>query len=208
MELFLTSAANVVTKDITTKIDTKGKKLVFIYTAAEVEEGGKDADWCQADRQSLIDVGFELGDYTISEKSADELEKELGGFDVIFVSGGNTFYLLQQAQKSGFIEVVKDLLNRGKLYIGSSAGSCVAGPSIYPIRNIDSPDMAPKLNGYDGFGLVNFLVLPHWGSLDFKTEYVGSTELNYSEDQVPMVILTDRQYVWVRDGKFEIVEVK
>lgn len=206
MQLFLTSSVNFVAGDIAKRIETKGKKLVFIYTAAEVEKGGLNADWCQEDRQALVEIGFEVTDYTISNKQKLDLENDLRDFEVIFVSGGNTFYLLQQARKSGFVEVVKDLVNQGKIYIGSSAGSCIAGPNIYPTRSLDNPSKAPELHEYTGFNLVNFLVLPHWGSLIFKDEYTQSTELIYAEDQIPMVILTDQQYVWVKDGKFEIVE--
>jgi dipeptidase E len=135
------------------------------------------------------------------------LEIELDNFDVIFVSGGNTFYLLQQAQKSGFIEVIKDLVNQDKTYIGSSAGSCIAGPNIEATRAIDNALLATELRGTTGFKMVNFVVFPHWGSPYFKNEYIESTKLVYSVDQVPVVILTDKQYVWVRDEKLEIVEV-
>jgi dipeptidase E len=197
-----------VADDIAKRIDTKGKKLAFIYTAAEVEEGGKEADWCQADRKALVDIGFEVTDYTVSGKLKLELEAELAPFDVLYVSGGNTFYLLQQAQQSEFDDVVKKLVNSGKIYIGTSAGSVIAGPNIEATNTIDNAKQAPELSGTVGFNLVNFLIFPHWGSAYFRDLYLDRRlEFSYNENQLPIIILTDRQYVWVKDNAFEIVEV-
>lgn len=210
MELFLTSSVNFVAKDIAKKIETKGKKLAFIFTAAEVEEGGINADWCQEDRESLVDVGYEVTDYTISNKNQSELNEELGRFDVIYVSGGNSLYLLQQSQISGFIEVIRDLvIKQGKIYISTSAGSVVAGSDLYPTHRLDNPELAPNLKGFKGYSLVNFAILPHWGSDNFKERYLNRRlEHAYLDNSVPLVALTNSQYVWVKDGKFEIVEVK
>lgn len=209
MQLFLTSSVNEVASDIAKRIKTKNKTLAFIYTAAEVEEGGKDADWCQADRKALVDIGFDVTDYTISEKTKTQLEEELGILDVIFVSGGNTFYLLQQAQQSGFVKVVRELvIAKGKTYIGSSAGSIIAGPDTYPTHRIDKVSVAPHLNGYKGFDLVNFCVFPHWGSEYFKDLYLNKRlDFAYSKNQVPIVLLTDKQYVWVKNESLQIIEV-
>jgi dipeptidase E len=129
---------------------------------------------------------------------------------VIYVSGGNQFFLLQQAQKSGFVEVIRNLIiEKGRMYIGTSAGSIVAGPDTYPTYNIDDVRLAPDLKGYEGFGLVNFCIFPHWGSAFFKDLYLNNRlDFAYKDTQLPIVILTDKQYVRVKDGTFEIVEVK
>lgn len=207
-QLFLTSSVNEVAKDIATRMETRGKKLVFIDTAAEVEEG--DKEWLKNDRRALTDVGFLVTDYSISNKTKAELNKDLGNFEVIYVSGGNTFYLLLQAQVSGFIEVVRDLvLNQGKTYIGTSAGSIIAGPDTYPTYRLDDASLAPQLDGFKGFDLVNFCILPHWGSEHFKALYLNKRlEHAYHDKQIPLIALTDSQYVQVQGDKLEIIDVK
>ena len=87
-QLFLTSSVNMVAHDIATRMDTKDKKIVFIDTAAEVEEG--DKTWLMNDRQSLVDAGFMVTDYTMSGKTKEELAKDLAVYDAIYMSGGNS----------------------------------------------------------------------------------------------------------------------
>jgi hypothetical protein len=66
MQLFLTSSVNEVARDIATKMETKNKKLAFIYTAAEVEEGSARMQiGAKRTENRLVDasvneVGFEV----------------------------------------------------------------------------------------------------------------------------------------------------
>jgi dipeptidase E len=207
-KLFLTSSIHAVAQDIAKRTDLpKGKNLVFIDTAAEGEEG--DETWLENDRQSLVDAGFDVDDYTITGKKKHELEKDLAGFDYIYLSGGNTFYLLQQSKKSGFTDAVKDLvIKKGKTYIGSSAGSIIAGPKLpeYLVQ-LDDPQDTDMVE-LEAYGFVNFTILPHWGSKDFKKRYLESRlDIAYKEDQVPLLLLTDNQYVYIQDEQMEIVDV-
>jgi dipeptidase E len=206
-QLFLTSTVSVVARDIATKINTKGKKLVFIDTAAEVKEG--DKSWLENDRQALLDIGYQITNYTISDKSSEQLMSDLKKFDAIYMCGGNSLYLLQQSQLSGFIEIIRELvLKQGKTYIGTSAGSVVAGPDMYPVYRLEKAVMAPKLKGYKSYSLVNFCILPHWGSDHFRELYLNRRlEHAYLPNQVPLIVLTDNQYVWVRDDQMEIIVV-
>lgn len=206
MELFLTSSVHAVARDIAQKVDlSKGSKLVFIDTAAEVKEG--DLEWQKNDRQALVDAGFAVSDYTITGKTKSELEADLDNFDYLYLSGGNTAYLLEQSQKSGFIEVVRELVrNKGKIYIGTSGGSIIAGPKL-PDYFLD--DEERDLMSEECYGFVNFTLLPHWGREDFRKKYLEERlGIVFRDDQVPLLLLTDKQYVHVRDGGMEIVEVK
>ncbi len=205
-KIFLTSSVHAVAHDIAKKVDlSKGNKLVFIDTAAEVKKG--DKTWLKNDRRALVTAGFDVSDYTISNKTKSQLEKDLTTFDYIYLSGGSTFYLLQQSQKSGFVAVVKDLvLRKGKTYIGTSAGSIIAGKKC-PDYLLGNEEIL-ELENHNGYGFVNFTILPHWGSKDFRERYLGSRlEIAYKKDQVPLLLLTDTQYVHIQDEWAEIVDV-
>lgn len=205
MELFLTSSVHAVAHDIAKKVDlSKANKLVFIDTAAEAEKG--DKTWLKNDRQALVDAGFIVSDYSITDKSRNQLENDLNGFDYIYLSGGNTSYLLQQSQKSGFISLIKELIqNKGKIYIGTSAGSIIAGPKLPDYFS----DEEAELENENGYGFVNFTVVPHWDSEDFKERYLGERlKIVYKEDQVPLLLLTDNQYVHVQNNQMKIIDVK
>jgi peptidase E len=206
--MFLTSSVNSVAHDIAKRIDlSKEKKLVFITTPAEPEMD-TDLTWLHNDRKALVDAGFEVTDYTITGKTISELKSDLAVFDYIYVSGGNTWYLLQESHKSGFFDLIKDLINSDeKTYIGTSAGSIIAGTECpdYLLEEDETLDLEKQR----GYSLVNFTIVPHWGSEDFRKEYLeGRLEIAYKKDQVPLLILTDTQYVIVEGDKFEIMDVK
>lgn len=206
MELFLTSTIHAVAHDIAKSLDlSEKKKLVFITTPVETKEESSDLEWLRNDRQSLVAAGFEVQDYTITGKTKDQLESDMDIFDFIYMSGGDTSYLLEQSKKSGFIACIRDLIeNKGKIYIGTSAGSIIAGPKI---PNYFSRE-GYELGDGECYGLVNFTILPHWGSEHFREKYLSKRLATaYKEDQVPLLLLTDTQYVRVRDHQMEIKDV-
>lgn len=204
--LFLTSSVHAVARDIATRVDlTKNNSLVFVNTPAEAEEG--DKQWLLDDRQALVDVGFVVTDYTITGKSKDQLYEDLEHFDYIYMSGGNTWHLLQQSQKTGFTEVVRDcVLQKGKVYIGTSAGSIIAGEKC-PDYLLEKNETNMTIDA-SGYGFVNFTIMPHWGSKIFKNLYLGGRMDVAYNSEIPFVLLNDQQYIEVKDGKLEIVVVK
>ncbi len=206
-KLFLTSSVSEVASHIAKQLDLSVKnKLVFITTPAEPETG--DMSWLAADRKALVDARFDVTDYTITDKRAATIMNDLEKYDYIYMSGGNTWYLLKESRKTGFVEVVKDLVNRqGKIYIGTSAGSIITGP-VCPDYLLED-DEVKNIENQRGYGFVNFTILPHWGSEFFRSRYLSERmEIAYKTDQVPLLLLTDTQYVAVEGDKFEVVDVK
>lgn len=200
MEIFLTSSVHLVAKDIAKKLDlSSGNKLVFINTAAETDD---DLEWMYADRKALVDAGFDVTDYTITGKLQDEIRKDLSEFDFIYMEGGDTPYLMEQSVKSGFDKLVKELVKE-KIYIGTSAGSIIMGPVIpgYLTEDEDS-------GSTPGYGIVNFTVAPHWGDDYYSKKYLGGRlERAIREHKPPIVLLRDSQYIHMKDGQFQIVDV-
>lgn len=205
-QLFLTSSVHAVARHIGKQLDlTSNNKLVFITTAVEPEKGEKE--WLKNDRQALVDAGFDVTDYTITGKNVVQLKQDLKEFQYIYLSGGNTLYLLHQSQKSGFITLVKDLINKeGKIYIGTSAGSIITGPKC-PDYLLSTEEVI-EIENQRGYEFVNFTILPHWGSENFREKYLTNRlQIAYKKDQVPLLLLTDNQYVHVLGDKFEIIDV-
>ncbi|MCX6794733.1 MAG: Type 1 glutamine amidotransferase-like domain-containing protein [Candidatus Falkowbacteria bacterium] len=205
-KIFLTSSVNLVAKDIAQKIGgAKNKKLLYIYTACEKKLG---EPWQIADRNALVEAGFKVIDYTITGKTKEAIKKDIQKIDVIYFSGGNTFYLLQQIQLTKSAPIFREVVKNGKIYIGTSAGSIVAGPDIYPTYKLDNAKQAPKLKGYKGLGLVDFVVLPHWGSQHFKKRYLKQRLAHNYNTKHKLVILNDYQYLQIEDGWYRMVEIK
>jgi dipeptidase E len=96
------------------------------------------------------------------------LEKALQPYDLIWVTGGNTFLLRDEIRKSGFERIIHGLLNQGKVYGGNSAGALVAGDSIGDIDldSADPPEFAAELIE-EGLHLVPYIIVPHVNNLEF-----------------------------------------
>jgi dipeptidase E len=207
--LFLTSSIEnrSVTQDIFKKIGKSAPlKALCIKTATE-DKVRQDLWWYEEDKNGLENAGFEVIEFSVTDKSENELREALDAVDVVFVSGGNTFYLLQESQKTGFIKIIQEKVAGGMVYIGSSAGSVIAGPDIEPILGIDDVKLAPEIKGYAGYNLVNFCVLPHWGSENFKKSYLANNLEHMYKEGTPLVALTNDQYVEVKDDMHKIVDL-
>jgi dipeptidase E len=204
--LILTSSNNYVTSDFITHLPKSPSemRLTYIPTATEVEKG--DTQWSDDDRQALIDAGFQVSDFTVTGKNKQEVQQMLDNTDFVFVSGGNTFYLLQEMRKSGFAELIKGYVDNGLLYGGTSAGSVVAGPDIALIKGLDNPALAPELSDYTGLGLVDVVVLPHWGSAHFQDRYQKMMQSGYKKG-LKLVLLTDDQYLLVNENTYTIESI-
>ena len=207
-KLFLTSQFAVVAPMITRILHDvpKGQKVLFIKTAAEAEEG--DKKWLEDDRNVLRKIGLDPVDYTIAGKKESDFVKDFQDIHYVFISGGNTFYLLEKAQESGFIPFVTQFMQGDNVYFGSSAGSAIAGADIYPLLNLDEEEKAPKLKGYKGFGFIDLSLLPHWGSEKFKDRYLNRGLAHVYDDKYKLVFLTDNQFLYVEpDGSYSILEI-
>lgn len=204
MNLFLASSVNFVAKDVADKINTitKNRRLIFIPTAAEVEKG--DTTWLETDKKALKDAGFIVEEYSITDQNKDEIRKNLEGAGSICVGGGNTYYLLSQARKSGFDNIVKNLVTNGLIYIGSSSGSLLVGPNIE--TSLDDPNTVSELTDYRGLNLVDVAVRPHWGSEHFLARYHQEMDRLYNLKQ-KMILLRDYQYLYVKDDWYQVITV-
>ncbi len=208
-ELFLASNFYTVSSMVSEILHHKqrGKKTLYITTAAEGEEG--DKTWLDDDRNALQKIGLESTDYTVTGKTQEDFAKDFKDIQYILVSGGNVFYLLEKAQQSGFISFISQYMrDNDVVYCGSSAGAAVAGADIYPLQALDDPKKAPDLKGNKGFGFVDLCLLPHWGSENFKDRYLNGGLVHAYGDKYKLVLLTNNQFLHVdENGAYRILEI-
>lgn len=145
--------------------DLKGKTVTFIPTASIVE---KVTFYVAAGKKALEKLGLIVDELEILTASAEEISTKLTQNDIIYVSGGNTFFLLQELKKSGADKMIIREVSAGKLYIGESAGAVVAAPNIEYVKRMDSVKQAPELENFDALGLVDFYTVPHYTNMPFK----------------------------------------
>jgi dipeptidase E len=136
-------------------------KIAFIPTAADPEP---NKSYMEAEVQRLKDLDFQLEMFDLKEKNPETIKSELSEFDVIYVNGGNTFYLLYWFNKSGLTQVISELLeNTEKIYVGISAGSIIAGPNIELAGWKPAGDRNDiNIQNLKGLGLIDIAIFPHY----------------------------------------------
>jgi len=208
--LFLTSQVQYVAHSIGPKIsDEIKKKSVFIITPIRNREHtDQELQWHFANKKSMEDNGFIFDVYDIAGKSEHNIQNDLAAYEAMYIEGGNPFYLLQESQKNNFGEYVKKRVDKGMMYISTSAGSIIAGPDVASVNRPGKLATSFELQGTKGFELVNFVIMPHWGDLKKKEEYVEHKIPNIYHEEYPHIILTDHQYVEVQDDYFKIIDVR
>lgn len=176
-------------------------RVCFVITAATLYD---DPWWMENDREKLLELGFYIQEFDLRDKTEEEVRKACVACDCIFVAGGNTFFLLYHARKSGFDTIVKEFVDSGKVYIGSSAGSVLTGPSLEPIRDIDDEEEAPKLKSLDALNIIDTIILPHHGAaFGSKNDAI----IKEFDGRYNLMTLTDNQVLIVEGDRQEIVEV-
>src|SRR3989344_2366626 len=103
MKLFLTSAGlPPETTDEFLKLlgkEPEKTRVCFITTASHPEE---NKWYVEKDRERLSELCFKVTELDLKDENENSLDAKLKDFDVIFVEGGNTFYLLKYVRESGF----------------------------------------------------------------------------------------------------------
>lgn len=204
--IFLTSNLTNVISDLMSRLGTKAAKVAIIKTATELNE---NSDYYFLDKKTLeAQENFSTFEYTLTGKSEEQLRKDLEDVDIIYVAGGNVFHLLLGAQKCGFSKLLREHLAAGKIYIGQSAGSIIAGPDTLPACRDDLLAKVGKIDDFAGFGIVDFIVLPHWGRPDKKEAYQGERFENTFNEDYKYLLLNDYQYVICTGDKISVIDVR
>lgn len=189
MHLLLTSAGFRMEKEIADFLPKKsGLKVLHVMTAAKRE---KLQDYMHKDVAKMKELGWQVTDIDLDGKTTDELRDLLKNADAVYVQGGNTFYLMYHAQKSGFEQAIREFLDRGGYYIGVSAGSIIAGTNVGIAAPEDPNDIG--LTDMTGMGLVDLIISPHYEErLEEKDvaefeERTGKSVLRLQDDQAVLV---------------------
>jgi len=91
--------------------------------------------------------------------------------EAIFVGGGNTFVLVNQLHRNKLLSIIKEVVENGTPYLGTSAGSNICGLTMHTTN--DMPIMQPP--SFKTIGLVPFNINPHYLDPDPNSTHKGET---------------------------------
>lgn len=115
----------------------------------------------------------------------------------LFIGGGNTFRLLRWLQDLDLLDVLRTRTASGMRYMGASAGTNVAGPSIRTTN--DMPISQP--HSFESLGLVPVQINPHYLDADPTSTHQGETrEQRLTEflEENDALVLGLREGTWLR----------
>lgn len=173
MKLFLYSLALSQDQalELSGLVGKKPQDITFalIENAADVVSNAHD--WLGGFRDMLRINGFQLDvvDLRRWQGQQEALRDKLSGKDVIWLGGGNTFYLRWILKKTGADEIIRECVRNGKVYAGWSAGAVVAGPTLEYFDTMDDTQESPEII-WEGLNLTDIVVVPHLDNKDFAED--------------------------------------
>jgi len=146
-------------------------------------------------QQRFQKMGYELTSVHTAANPVAAV-KETGA---VFIGGGNTFRLLKALYEFDLIEAIRNRVSNGMPYIGSSAGSNVAAPTIKTTN--DMPIVQPP--SFNALGLVSFQINPHYLDPDPSSKHMGETR---EERIIQFLEENDTPVVGLREGAMLRIE--
>lgn len=215
MKLLLTSAG-IYNKSIAKALSVLvGKspsevKIGYIPTSANGEAGNKD--WVVKDFLNFWRYGYNWIDIVDPSASGVDWKSRLADVDVISLSGGNCFHLLNQVNVTGFGKWLKENLAT-KVYIGGSASSILVSPTI-GVATIEAfhDENLPGLKDLTGLNLVDFEIVPHspsWASYEDAAEYAKKASGKiYALDDMSAIKIDGDSVDVVTEGAWRVYNEK
>ena len=138
---------------------------------------------------------FNILNLEIIDYNNEDLKESLEKCDGIFIGGGNTFLLLNKLYQFSLIDILKNKIDSGIPYLGTSAGTNICGMTIGTTN--DMPIIHVK--SFEALGIIHFNINPHYLDPIDGLEHMGeSRETRINEFQK----LNDQVVIGLREGSY------
>jgi len=190
------------TKYLKDWISKNNNKILLIFNALDAKGEEKTRNNVDIDTKLLEEIGFEVNVVDLKDYFGKEelLKKDFSKYNAYCVIGGNVFVLRQAMKFSGFDEYLKEISsNDNYLYIGYSAGSCILSKDLEPLAIVDEPICFYNESKviWEGIGLVDYLIIPHYKSNYHKSNLIDELVLKCEKEKI--------KFETIKDGDIKII---
>ncbi len=185
----------------------KNKRIAIIPNSRDADSDiARREAGLQNEKNELSKIGLNPQELDLRKYfgKEEELRKILAEFGSVWVLGGNTFTLRRAYKESGMDSWLKQHIDDAEfVYAGYSAGICVLSPNLKGLETVDSPNLIAE--GYppdviwEGVGLIDFAIAPHFMSNHPESEAVNSEVEYFNKNGIA--------YKTLRDGEVIIMNV-
>ncbi len=156
-----------------------------------------DPRYREISRKTWAGIGVEIREISSTDPLSDILQAA-----GIFVAGGNTFRLLNRLYKEKLLDPIRKRVLEGMPYMGASAGSNIAGPTIQTTN--DMPIVVPP--SMEALNLIPFQINPHYYEPGPDGPQRGETRSEriqefLEENNSPVIALRECAYLRIENNK-------
>lgn len=172
------------------------RSLLFVPYALQVRDG-----YAARVQEHFSQLGIECSSIHRAADPCAAVERA----QAIFIGGGNTFRLLKVLHELGLVELMRRRILAGMPYLGASAGSNVACPTIRTTN--DMPIVQPPT--LDAMGVFPYQLNPHYLDPDPASTHLGETReerlLQYlEENELPVIAMREGAILRVEQGEIRL----
>ena len=175
-------------------------EIIFIPTAGSVEPY---TGYIDEGIEMLESLGYKIEIIDITKFDEVYLQDKILNSECICISGGNTFYLMQEINKKNLKKVLVKRIKEGAFYIGESAGAIIMSENIEYNQIMDDKSIASELDDYAGLNVFDHYVLPHIGEYPF--EETAQKTLDTYQDKIPLVPINNNQAILVDNNGYTVL---
>ena len=156
--------------------------------------------------ESVVSEAFEKNGLQLSSiHHAEDPIAAINKAHGIFIGGGNSFRLLKTLYELNLLAPIRQAVQRGVPYMGSSAGTNMSCPTIRTTN--DMPIVEPP--SFNALNLVPFQINPHFLDADPNSTHKGETReqrLNefHEENSAPVVALREGSWLEIHDDTCQL----
>jgi len=171
-------------------------RILFIPFALHAHDG-----YAARTRERFAGMGYGLD----SLHEVADMRRAVESAESVFIGGGNTFRLLKRLYDLELLTAIRERVENGMPYLGASAGSNIAGPTIRTTN--DMPIVEPP--SFAALSLVPFQINPHYVDPAPGSTHMGETReeriLQFlEENETPVIGLREGAMLRMENGSCEL----